>query len=114
CRMPVVTWSSPAASSFWLPQPGASWTLVTIANLGLSLGLGMLMFYLIYEYVPRRRVRRGAALGGAIIASLLWEVAKQLFSLYIRKVGIYDQIYSTLGVLLAFVMFVDHSASVFS
>ena len=71
------------------------------------------MFYLGYRYVPRRHVRVGAALPGAIVASLLWELAKQLFSLYIRKIGIYDQIYGPLGVLVAFVMFVYYSAIVF-
>ena len=80
---------------------------------GLSLAVSLLMFYLAYRFVPHRRVRPGAALAGAILASLLWEVAKQLFRLYIRRVGIYDQIYGPLGVLVAFVMFVYYSAIVF-
>jgi len=42
---------------------------------------------------------RHAALAGAILASLLWEVAKQLFRLYIQQVGIYNQIYGQLGIL---------------
>jgi membrane protein len=58
-------------------------------------------------------VRHGAVLAGAIVAAVLWEIAKQLFSLYIRKVGVYDQIYGPLGVLVAFVMFVYYSAVVF-
>lgn len=110
----IVTWVYHGVQIFVLEQAGTSWTLVTLANLGLSLGLGTVMFYLIYRFVPRRAVRRGAALGGAIVASFLWEVAKQLFSLYIRKVGIYDQIYGPLGVLVAFVMFVYYSAIVFT
>jgi uncharacterized BrkB/YihY/UPF0761 family membrane protein len=40
-------------------------------------------------------------------------VAKQLFRFYIREVGVYDQIYGALGVLVAFVMFVYYSAIVF-
>ena len=40
-------------------------------------------------------------------------MAKQLFRLYIRQVGVYDQIYGPLGVLVAFVMFVYYSAIVF-
>ena len=55
----------------------------------------------------------GPALAGAVLASVLWEVAKQLFRLYIRNVGVYDQIYGPLGVLVAFVMFVYYSAIVF-
>jgi uncharacterized BrkB/YihY/UPF0761 family membrane protein len=44
---------------------------------------------------------------------VLWEIAKQLFRLYILRVGIYDQIYGPLSVLFAFVMFVYYSAVVF-
>jgi membrane protein len=81
--------------------------------LGFSIGLSVVMFYLGYRYVPLRRVRVGAALAGAIGAGLLWEVAKQLFRLYIRQIGVYDQIYGPLAVLIAFVMFVYYSAIVF-
>lgn len=82
-------------------------------SLALSAGLSAAMFYLGYRHVPYRRVGRGAALMGAIMTSLLWEVAKQLFRLYIRDVGIYGQIYGPLGVLVAFVMFVYYSAVVY-
>ncbi len=78
-----------------------------------SLSLSTVMFYLAYRYVPRRRMRAGAALAGAILASVLWEIAKQLFRIYIREVGVYDQIYGPLGVLVAFVMFVYYPAIVF-
>jgi membrane protein len=82
-------------------------------TLGFSLVTSTVMFYLAYRWVPLRRPRTSAALAGAVLASVLWEVAKQLFRLYIRGVGVYDQIYGTLGVLVAFVMFVYYSAIVF-
>jgi membrane protein len=82
-------------------------------SIGLSLLISGTMFYLGYRYVPRRRPRVMAALGGAVMASVLWEVAKQLFALYIKRFGLYDQIYGPLGVLVAFVMFVYYSAIVF-
>lgn len=84
-----------------------------LASVGLSLTFSALMFYVAYRYVPRRRVRAGAALAGAVLASALWEIAKQLFGLYIRDVGLYDQIYGPFGILVAFVMFVYYSAVVF-
>jgi membrane protein len=82
-------------------------------TLGFSLALSMIMFYLGYRYVPVRHMRAGPALAGALVATLLWEIAKQLFRLYIREFGVYDQIYGPLGVLVAFVMFVYYSAIVF-
>jgi YihY family inner membrane protein len=93
-----------------LPVP-PRWLDVT--GLPVSLALSTLMFYLAFRYVPHRRVRVGAALAGAVLASVLWEVAKQLFRLYILKVGLYSQIYGPLGTLVAFVMFVYYSAVVF-
>src|SRR5207237_766343 len=74
---------------------------------------GPLVLGFVYRYVPRRQPARIAALPGAILTALLWEVAKQLFRLYIRRVGVYDQIYGPLGVLIAFVMFVYYTCLVF-
>jgi membrane protein len=91
-----------------LPRGGlATLTLV------FSLALSMIMFYLGYRYVPVRNMRVGPALAGALVSTILWEIAKQLFRLYIREFGVYDQIYGPLGVLVAFVMFVYYSAIVF-
>jgi membrane protein len=78
-----------------------------------SLALSMVLFYLGYRFVPVRRMRPGPALAGALVATLLWEVAKQLFRLYIRHVGVYSQVYGPVGVLVALAMFVYYSAVVF-
>ena len=86
-----------------------------IQYMGIALGIGLAtaMFYLLYRHLPHRAVPRGAALAGALLASVLWEVAKQLLRVYITTVGVYDQIYGPLGALVAFVMFVYYSAIVF-
>ncbi len=109
----LVTWVYQWVETLMLHSAGATGWWREATPLGLSLSLSAVLFYLAYRYVPRRRMRVGAALSGAILASVLWEVAKQLFRLYIRKVGVYDQIYGPLGVLVAFVMFVYYSAVVF-
>ena len=75
--------------------------------------LASAMFYLGYRYMPYRRVGVGPALAGGIVAAILWEIAKQLFRLYIRQVGVYDQIYGPFAALVAFIMFVYYSAVVF-
>ncbi len=82
-------------------------------SIALGIGLATTMFYLLYRHLPNRPVPPGAALAGALLASVLWEAAKQLLRLYIVTVGVYDQIYGPLGVLVAFVMFVYYSAIVF-
>jgi len=95
---------------FFLEAMGVPWQWLYWTAVAFSLSLSTAMFYFVYRYVPRRQPARIAALPGAI---LLWEVAKQLFRLYIRRVGVYDQIYGPLGVLIAFVMFVYYTCLVF-
>ena len=109
----AMTWGFQSLQVFVLRPLGMSRQWIGWLNLGFSVGLSAGMFYLGYRFVPRGRVKPSTALAGAIVASLLWEVAKQLFSLYIRQVGVYDRIYGPLGVLVAFVMFVYYSAVVF-
>jgi membrane protein len=82
-------------------------------TLGFALALSTAMFYMVYRFLPNRRVAVVNATVAALAASVLWEVAKQLFRLYIRKLGLYDQIYGPLGVLVAFIMFVYYTMIVF-
>lgn len=109
----AVTWAVQWFQEFVLEPSDPSGRWVERVSLGFSLVLSTVMFFFSFFYVPQRRVRAGAALSGAVLASVLWEIAKQLFRLYIRRVGIYDQIYGPLAVLVAFVMFVYYSAVVF-
>jgi YihY family inner membrane protein len=78
-----------------------------------SLVFSAVMLYLGYRHLPRRRIRPGSAWAGAVLASVLWEIAKRLFRLYVRNVAVYGQIYGSLGVLVAFVMFVYYTCVVF-
>jgi len=82
-------------------------------SVGLGVGFSTAMYFVIYRFFPNRRIFWGAALAGALLASVLWEVAKHLLRLYIAELGLYDQIYGPLGVLVAFIMFVYYSAAVF-
>lgn len=90
--------------------PGA---LLQYSSVTFGILLSAAMFYLIYRFLPNRPVRPRSALVAALLTSGLWEAAKQLFRLYIRRVGVYDQIYGPLGMLVAFVMFVYYTMIVF-
>lgn len=109
----VATWFYHWFEIFVLEPAAPSSAWVHGVGLVFSVALSVSVFYLAYRYVPRRRVRFSAAFAGAIAAGLLWELAKELFAVYIRNVGVYDQIYGPLGVLVAFVMFVYYTAVVF-
>jgi membrane protein len=109
----IVTWVFHWIEIFVLEPAGLATGWIDAANVLFSVTLSTALFYLGYRYVPRKNIRAGAALEGAVAASLLWEVAKQLFRIYIRRVGVYDQLYGPLGVLVAFVMFVYYTSVVF-
>jgi len=81
--------------------------------IGLTLFFSAGMFFLVYRFVPNRWVSNYAAFMGALVASVLWEIAKQLFRLYVQEVGVYDKIYGPMGILMALIMLIYYSALVF-
>ena len=90
-----------------VPQRWIRWMFLAVAVL-VNVGL----FFVLYRYFPSRRVHLGAVISGAVLGSLLWETAKQLFRWYILTVGVYDKIYGPLGALVAIAMFAYYSAIV--
>lgn len=90
-----------------MPRQWVRWIFLALA-VGFNTGL----YFVVYRYFPTRRPHFGAALAGAVLASILWETAKQLFRWYILSLGVYDQIYGPLGFLVALTMFVYYSGIV--
>jgi membrane protein len=54
-----------------------------------GLAVGLVFFFLVYRWVPRRRPARGAALGAALVSAVLWEVAKLAFGFFTRALGLF-------------------------
>jgi membrane protein len=77
-----------------------------------SFALNTVLFFVTYRYFPSRRVPVIPTLAGALLAGVLWEIARSLFRWYILSLGVYDQVYGTFGVLVALVMFVYYTAIV--
>jgi membrane protein len=92
-------------------QMPAEW--VRSLSLAVAVGSSTMLFFVVYRYFPHQRVPAGAAFAGALLASLLWEVAKQAFRWYILRVGVYDRIYGPLGALVGLGMFAYYSGIVF-
>ncbi|HEY9282048.1 MAG TPA: YihY/virulence factor BrkB family protein [Pyrinomonadaceae bacterium] len=84
-----VEWLTPVGDAFWQVLFAVLSTLVTVA-----------LFTLIYRVMPNGRVTLRDSLPGAVVAGLLWEVAKYGFasSLYWFH---YDQIYGSVGAVVA-------------
>jgi membrane protein len=84
--------------------PGAETILYQlIADLipGFLLALAL---FLIYRYLPRRRVNWKAALLGALLAALGILLAQPLFVTYVTQFGNYNLIYGSIGIVIILVL----------
>jgi membrane protein len=66
----------------------------------LSLLVTVVLFVIIYRFMPKAEVTLRDTLPGAIFAGLLWEVAKYVFALSVNYFH-YDQIYGSVGAVVA-------------
>jgi membrane protein len=70
------------------------------------------MFSLIYKILPNQRVHIKSAFQAGLFASLLWELAKHLFSWYIVHIATYSLFYGSLSTLAIFVVWVYYSSMI--
>ncbi|MGB9697995.1 MAG: YihY/virulence factor BrkB family protein [Thermodesulfobacteriota bacterium] len=70
------------------------------------------MFFLIYKIIPNKKVRISSALQAALFASLLWELAKHLFTWYVVHLAQYSFFYGSLSTLIIFVFWVFYSSTI--
>ena len=80
-----------------------------------TFGIGLLLFYIVYVVLPSRPVRWDTAVLAAAVASLGFEMAKQLFALYLTEVATFDRLLSNanaIAVLLG-VLWLYYTACVF-
>ncbi len=66
----------------------------------LSFLVTVVLFVLVYRFMPRAEVTLRDTLPGAIIAGLLWEIAKYIFAWSLNYFH-YDQIYGPVGAVVA-------------
>ncbi len=66
-------------------------------------------FTFVYVFIPNTRVSFKAAFFGAVIAGITWKCAGWLFALFVASSTNYDAIYSGLGILLFFIIWLELS-----
>jgi membrane protein len=89
----------------WRPlaQPGADRLVSGLSALAQAL-FSACAFILIYRTMPRARVGwRDVWLGG-LIAGLIWEAGKQIFTWYVGNFANYSAIYGSVGAIIAFLL----------
>ncbi len=86
---------------------------VTIGSIFLPLGLNMVIFALLFRFVPARRVHWDAVWPAAIFGAVGWELAKSAFGWYLLNVANYQFIYGTLSTGIALLFWAYVIASIF-
>ena len=97
-----------------LDDPHAFLPLVRNAGaIFLPLGLNMVIFALLFHYVPARRVYWDAVWPAALFGGVGWELAKQAFSWYLTNFANFDLVYSTIATVIVLLLWAFLLASIF-
>lgn len=76
-------------------------SLITcVISLFFPLLTGFVFFFVIYKFIPYRRIKSLYAVVGAIFASVTWEITKFIFDFYILNLAQYRKIYGPLAALI--------------
>ena len=82
----------------WVGSLGSAfWQVVFVL---VSIFITVILFMLVYRFMPNARVHLRDTVPGAIIGGLLWEAAKYLFAWSLHYFH-YDQIYGSVGAVVA-------------
>jgi membrane protein len=102
-----------AALGKWWGPAFASWqTLAHVLDAAISVGLGMLMFALIYKLIPRVRIEWRDVWTGAAVTALLFAVGKVLIGLYLGRSSVASA-FGAAGSLVVVMVWVYYSAQIF-
>ncbi|MDQ7027333.1 MAG: YihY/virulence factor BrkB family protein [Anaerolineae bacterium] len=96
--------------------PGNPSIWVTIGTFFLPIGLDIVIFALLFQYVPTVDVHWDAVWPAAVFGAVGWEVAKQAFEWYLTNLANYQIIYGSIatGIVLLFWAWVIASIFLFS
>ena len=67
----------------------------------------------LYRYLPQTRPAWREAFLGGLFLTLLWELAKHLFTSYVQNLGVYGRMYGSLLTLVLFLLWIYYSAALF-
>ncbi|HWQ61685.1 MAG TPA: YihY/virulence factor BrkB family protein [Negativicutes bacterium] len=80
---------------------------------GISLALMFVTFFLIYKYLPNRKLMFRHIKVGAAFTTFGWVSASLLFSFYVNYFALYEKVYGSLGGLFALIIWLYISTLIF-
>lgn len=93
--------------------PGVLWGLTFLLSNVLPIALMGLGLWLVYRYLPLRRLPNRAIALGALSAALLWEISRRIFSFYLEHFARFSLVYGPLSGVIAFMLWIYLSAILF-
>jgi membrane protein len=90
----------------WLGVSGALADLLRLLNSLVPLLILVAVFAFIYTLVPNTRVRALPAIGGALVAALLWEASGVLFARFVAGSANYAAVYSGFAIVVVFMVWI--------
>lgn len=102
------------AAAMFLPAGQVRFTLVRICvPILFALVLTFFLYFCIYLFLSDGKIRSGPAAFGAFWAAILYEAAKNIFALYIVRIGNLWQLYGALAVAFGALLWIFYSTFVF-
>ncbi|MCC9641465.1 YihY/virulence factor BrkB family protein [Rhodopirellula sp. JC740] len=90
----------------WFGNMGAGSGPVWLLQHALSLLAAWVLLFLLYALMPNTHVSLRAAVVGAAVSSVLWELAKYGFQIYVTTAVPYLELYGSLGVIPLFLLWI--------
>ncbi len=78
-----------------------------------TLVMNTLLIFMIYRFVPPKKLTNRALFKGALFASLSYEVIKSLFSIYIREINDYTSIFGSLNTIVILMIWIWYTCFLF-
>ena len=70
-------------------------------------------FALSYKFLSRRKLSFKSVLVGGLTATILWEILKHIFGVYIVRIKLYSVIYGSIGSLILLMLWLYYSILVY-
>jgi len=84
--------------------------LTNLLALLIPVFLSTLLFFLLYKFVPNRKIPVFPAFIGALTSAVLWEASKHLFDIYIKNYASLEKIYGSFGTIVILLFWIYYSA----
>lgn len=88
------------------------WRGILVSLMGGYL-FSVLMFFLLFRFMPSRRPSNRMALLTALLIAALWDAAKYIFRLYVNLLNNFTAVYGSLGLLVVFIFWIYYSCLIF-